>query len=275
MLGYGGQIVSVNVVAALVHHVDYLIVGRLGSAALGYYTLAYRTPELFITMIIWVVGKVAFPVYSRLQDDRPALREAFLVTLRYLSLLTVPAGIGLAVLGGLFVSTFYGEKWTPTIPTLQALAVAGCLRSLGSHAGDVYKATGRPDILTKLGLLRAAVLIPSLIWGARYGIFGVAVAQIIVTGASTMLNLYVAGRMMDVPLMTLLSEFKTSVLAATAMVAGLQLLLPWLYDLPKWFGLIVAVVVGGGIYVAVAWLVGRETIEQARALVSSSLKKAG
>jgi PST family polysaccharide transporter len=274
MLGYGGQIVSVNVIAALVHHVDYIIVGRMGSVALGFYTLAYRTPELFITMIIWVVGKVAFPVYSRLQDDRPALREAFLVTLRYLSLLTVPAGIGLAVLGGLFVSTFYGEKWGEAIPTMQALAVAGCLRSLGSHAGDVYKATGRPDILTKLGLLRAAVLIPALIWGARYGIFGVAVAQIIVTGASTMLNLYVAGRMMEVPLTKLLLEFKTSVLAAAAMVAGLQLLLPWLYDLPKWFSLSAAIVVGGVIYVAVAWLVGRETIEQARAIITSSLKKA-
>ncbi|HEX8472992.1 MAG TPA: lipopolysaccharide biosynthesis protein [Pyrinomonadaceae bacterium] len=273
MLGYGGQVVSVNVIAAIVHDIDYVIVGRLGSVALGFYTLAYRTPELFITMIIWVVGKVAFPIYSRLQDDRPALRQAFLVTLRYLSLLTVPAGVGLAVLGGLFVSTFYGEQWQPTIATLQALSIAGCLRSLGSHAGDVYKATGRPDILVKLGVLRAAVLIPALIWGARYGIFGVAVAQIIVTGASTLVNLYVAGKIMEVSMRALLGEFKTAILSAAAMVVGLQLLLPVLKGSPKWIGLSAAVVAGGAIYVGVAWLVGRETIEQARAIVGSSLKK--
>ena len=53
MLRYGGQIVSVNVLGAITHHVDYLIVGRiLGSAALGFYILAFRIPEVIITMII-------------------------------------------------------------------------------------------------------------------------------------------------------------------------------------------------------------------------------
>jgi PST family polysaccharide transporter len=114
MLSYGVKIVSVNVLSAVIHHVDFLIVGRvLGSAALGFYTLAYRTPELFITMVVWAVGKVAFPVYSKLQDDTPALRRAFLVTLRYLSLITLPAGVGLAALGAALVTFFYGETWAP------------------------------------------------------------------------------------------------------------------------------------------------------------------
>jgi len=275
MLKYGAQIVSVNVIAAVVHHVDYVIVGRvLGSAALGFYSLAYRTPELFITMIIWVVGKVAFPVYSKLQDDEPALRKAFLMTLRYLSLLTIPAGLGLATLGGLFVTTFYGEKWLPAIPVLQMLAVAGCLRSLGSHAGDVYKATGRPDILTKLGLLRAAVLIPALLWGARYGIYGVAVAQASVTAASTLLNLYVAGRVLRVPALSLIAEFRAAALGAAAMVVALQLLLPALSAMPKGMGLAAGVCAGGGVYVLTMWLVGRETVRQARATVMTSLRRA-
>lgn len=274
MLKYGAQIVSVNVISAVVHHVDYVFVGRvLGSAALGFYSLAYRTPELFITMIIWVVGKVAFPVYSKLQDDAPALQKAFLLTLRYLSLLTVPAGVGLATLGGLFVTAFYGEKWLPAIPVLQMLAVAGCLRSLGSHAGDVYKATGRPGILTKLGLLRAAVLIPALLWGTRYGIYGVAVAQAAVTAASTVLNLYVAGRVLRLPVSSLLAEFKTAALCSAAMVVALQLVLPALSRMPKGLGLAAGVAAGACVYVLTMLLVGRETIEQARATILTSLRR--
>ena len=91
MLGYGGKIVSVNVVAAIVYNAEFVIVGRLlGSAALGLYGLAYRVPELIITMVVWVVGTVTFPLYSKLREDQPALRRAYLVTLRYLSLVSLP-----------------------------------------------------------------------------------------------------------------------------------------------------------------------------------------
>jgi O-antigen/teichoic acid export membrane protein len=275
MLSYGGQIVSVNVVSAVVHDADFVIVGRmLGSAALGLYSLAYRTPEFFITMVVWVIGKVTFPVYSKLRDDPPALRQAFLMTLRYLSLVTLPAGLGLAALGGFFVHAFYGEKWVDAVATLQALAVAGALRSLGSHAGDVYKATGRPGILTKLGLLRAGVLIPAMIWGARYGIFGVALAQLLVTGASTLLNLYVAGRVLKLSALALLAEFKTAALGSVVMVVALALLHSPLVGMPKWAGLAVGVLAGATVYVLTVWVVGRETIEHARATVMTSLRRA-
>lgn len=276
MLSYGGKIVSVNVVSAVVHDADFVIVGRvLGGAALGLYSLAYRTPEFFITMIIWVIGKVTFPVYAKLRDDPPALRQAFLLTLRYLSLITLPAGLGLAALGWLFVPAFYGERWEAATATLQVLAVAGALRSLGSHAGDVYKATGRPGILTKLGLLRAAVLVPAMWWGARhYGILGVAVAQLIVTAGSTLLNLYVAGRVLELSAWSLLAEFRTAAVGSCAMVAALLLLSPLLAGLPEWAGLAAGVAAGAAVYALAAWVVGRETVERARATVLTSLRRA-
>ncbi|MBI4468906.1 MAG: lipopolysaccharide biosynthesis protein [Acidobacteria bacterium] len=275
MLRFGGQIVSVNVLAAVVHHVDYLIVGRLlGSAALGFYSMAYRIPEFFITMVIWAVSSVAFPAYSKLQEDPPALRRAFLATLRYLSLLTVPTGVGLAMLGSMVVSTLYGEQWAPSIPVLQALAIAGCLRSLGSHAGDIYKATGRPDILTKLALLRAVALIPALVWGAGFGIFGVALAQLAVTGASTLLSLCVASRILSIPIRNVLTELKPTLLSTVAMVFGLQLLQPVVSDWPNFLKLVVAVLSGFGIYAASTWFMSRDTLLRARTAIVSSFSKA-
>ncbi len=275
MLRYGGQIVSVNILAMITHHVDYLIVGRmLGSAALGFYTLAYRIPELVIIMMIWVIGNVTFPAYSRLQDDRPALQGAFLATLRYLSLLTIPAGIGLAMLGTSIVVTFYGTKWEPSIPVLQALAVAATLRSLSSHAGDIYKATGRPDILTELGLARAVVLVPALIFGARFGIAGVAVAQMVVTGASTLLNFFVASKILSLPMKIIAAELKPALLSSMVMVVSLQVLLPALSGWPGPLKLMVATGVGLAVYGLLTWFLSRDTVEKARAVIVSSFSKA-
>ena len=271
MLGYGGQIVTVNIVSAIVHDADFVIVGRmLGSAALGFYSLAYRTPEFFITTVIWVIGKVTFPYYSRLRDDPPALQSAFLVTLRYLSLVTLPAGFGLAALGGLFVTCFYGERWEPAALTLEVLALSGAMRSLGSHAGDVYKATGRPGVLTKLGLSRAAVMIPAMIWGARYGILGVAVAQLVVTTASTFLNLYVAGRIVSLPATSLLREFRTAAIGSLVMVVTVQLVQHVLKDLPDGVIFAIGTCVGATVYVATVWIVDRKTARQVHSTVMKS-----
>lgn len=269
MLRYSSRIVSVDVVSALVSNADYVIVGRmLGSAALGLYTLAYRTPELLITMVIWVIGKVTFPVYAKLRHDPAALSNAFLTTLRYLSLVTLPAGIGLAMLGSLFVADLYGPNWVSATVTLQALALVCALRSLGSHAGNVYKATGRTDILIRLGLLRAALLIPAMIAGARHGILGVALAQLIVTACSTLLNLYVAGRVLALPVWSLVREFKVATLASVVMVAALQPLLPFLADMPKGLGLASGVLAGAAVYAAMIWLIGRDVIAQIRSALS-------
>lgn len=268
MLNYSGKIVSVDVISAVVYNADFVIVGRmLGTAALGLYTLAYRTPELLITMVIWVIGKVTFPVYSKLRLDPAGLGQAFRMTLRYLSLVTLPAGVGLAALGGLFVSVLYGERWEPAAVTLQALALVCAFRSLGSHAGDVYKATGQPGILIKLGLLRAAVLVPAMIWGARYGILGVALAQLVVTVASTLLNLYVAARVLSLSAWSVLRESRAAVLGSMAMLIVLQLMMPLLEAMPQGVGLAAGVCAGVLVYGLTVWLVAREVIEQAASTV--------
>lgn len=275
MLRYGSQIVSVNVLSAIIHHADHVIVGRLlGSVALGFYGMASRLPEFFVTMVIWVVGNIAFPAYARLQGDRPTLQRAFLVTLRYLSLVTVPTGVGLAVLGAPVILTLYGPQWEPSIPVLQALALAGCLRSLGSHAGDVYKAVGRPDILVRVGLVRAVVLVPTLVWGAGGGIGTVALAQLTITGASTLLNLYIASRVLTLPLKTLLAQFKPAAISTAVMLMGLHLLPPLLGSWPNVVRLTVSAALGFGIYATCLWLISPEAVRQARAAIAFSLRKA-
>jgi PST family polysaccharide transporter len=198
------------------------------------------------------------------------------VTLRYLSLLTIPAGVGLAVLGEPFIKVLFGEKWLAAVPAMQALAVAGCLRSLGSHAGDVYKATGRPDILVKLGVARAIILVPSMIWAARYGIEGVAIAQIAVTALSTVANLFIAGKMLSVSVWILLAEFRAAFAGSLIMGVALYFCGITLSRLPNIYpaaALVALVLTGFVIYAASIFIFNREAIAQVWNLAAASLRK--
>jgi len=213
---------------------------------------------------------VTFPAYARFQDDRPSLQRAFLATLRYLSLVTIPAGIGIAVLARPLVLTLYGTTWQPSIPVLQALAIAAALRSLSSHAGDIYKATGRPDILTKVGLVRAVILIPALILGARFGIAGVAIAQTLVTAASTVLSLFIAGRILSISWSAMMEEVKPAALSAGVMLVSLAGLLAVTSDWTHDIGLVIAIGVGVSVYALCAWRMNPSVVKQVRTIVATS-----
>ena len=53
----------------------------------GYYAL-WRLCNLPATGLAYIIGRVMFPVYTTLQDDRAAFREAFLANIRRVALVT-------------------------------------------------------------------------------------------------------------------------------------------------------------------------------------------
>lgn len=185
MLRYGREIVAVNVIAAVVHHADYIVVGRmLGMEALGHYQIAYKVPEMAVILVLWQVNTVLFPAFSRVHAAGDDMATAYTEALRYVGLVILPASAGLFFLAEPIVLTIFGDQWVPAVPILRALALYVAFRALGSHAGDVLKASGRPGLLAAIGLGRAAVLVPALVVAGGIGASEVALTMAAVAAAS-------------------------------------------------------------------------------------------
>jgi len=222
LLAYGRRVVAVNVLAAIVHHADLVVVGRMaGSAALGFYQVAYKVPEATVTVAIWVVGRVLFPAFSRLAAAGRGLADALPAALRYLALVTLPAAAGLFVLAEPLVTTLFGARWAPSAPLLQALAVYAALRSVGSPAGDVLKALGRPGLLAALGAAKATLLVPVLVLAGGRGALAVAAALAAVTALTAAVNLGVAAHLTPVPARRLAAALAPGAAAALAVIPAL------------------------------------------------------
>lgn len=218
MLTYGRGVVAVNLVAAVTHHADIVVVGRmLGSVTLGFYQMAAKVPEMTITVLVWVTSRVLFPAFSRMHAEGQAVGDAYLAALRYVSAVSVPAAVGLAALGEPLVLTVFGETWRPAAPVLRALAAYAGVRSLSTPAGDVLKALGRPGLLAALGVLRALVLVPSMIAAARFGAVTVAVALASVTAVALFVNTGVACRLTRVTGAQVVEAVRASLLAGAAL----------------------------------------------------------
>lgn len=176
MVTYGKWITGGSIVYFLYSEGDDAIVaGLLGSAALGYYQLAYRLSNAPGTEVSEVVRSVSFPAFSKLQDDMEALRSGFFQTLRLTTLISFPMAVGIAAVAPVFVRAFMGSEWTPIIPVMQILAGYGLLLSVTSSYGSVWKAQGRPDIGPKLGAVRVVIMAVTIVpVTLEYGVVGTA-----------------------------------------------------------------------------------------------------
>jgi PST family polysaccharide transporter len=177
LIRFGLPVTAVTLLAYAIYNVDYLAIGqRLGATDLGFYTLAYRVPELVVLSLCVVVSEVLFSALSMRQDDRDGLIGHYLQALTVVAALTVPIGVGLALVAKPLVATLYGVDYAASAPILSVLAIYTALYSASFHAGDVFKAIGRPGILTAINAGKLAVLIGPTWWAAGHSALWVAYA---------------------------------------------------------------------------------------------------
>ena len=264
LLRYGRGIVAVDVLAGVLHHADLVVVGRMaGTTALGLYQLAGRVPEMTVTLAVWVTSHVLFPAFARLHAAGEGLREGFLAALRWIPMLTLPMAAGLWLLAEPLLLALFGGQWVSGAPVLRALAVYTALRSLGSHAGDLLKAVGRPGLLAWLGLGKAALLVPALIVAGSRGPVAVAVALASVTGFTALLNLGVVAWITGVSPAAMARAVAPPALATAAMAALLALAGRVAPPLPPAVELAAGIALGVATYVAALSAVAPAALREA------------
>ena len=276
LLNYGKSIVGVDLLGILLLNLDYLLVGRyLGPIALGIYILGFRIPDLLIMQFSRILSTVIFPIYTKMRDVPGRLSKGFLSTCRYVSLVTIPVGLGLALVARPFVQVALTDKWMEAIPIIQTISLYSMLLSLSYNAGSAYKAEGRPQVLTRLGLVRIALLLPALYWAVTVAksIVVVGWMQVLVAFIGGTINLVAAARLLKLPFIKILDSL------APAMVAGSMLALVTFSTLRLTASmeplsqLVLASLAGGCVYILGLWFFFRKISLDLLASFRSALQR--
>jgi O-antigen/teichoic acid export membrane protein len=264
MAGFSGNLVGFNIVNYFARNIDTVLIGRfLGATELGYYNLAYRLMLWPLKNIAWVAARALFPALSRLQDDKPRLRLAYVRAAAAVFLITAPLSLGLFVLREPFVLALMGERWLKVADLLFWLAPVSMLQSVGTTAGWLYLSTGRTDILFKFAVLFVVGITCAIVVGLQWGVEGVAAAYCATALVLFWPSLAVAFRLvgLSVPafLRRLLPTFLVALLMAlfVAAVAEQSAVLVQ----AQWARLVLLVTLGAALYVAVSMFVQRPLLK--------------
>lgn len=135
---------SINYISS---NADKLLIGKLvGMNAVGFYNLAWQLIIFPLAKINPIVNKVAFPVYSKVQNDPVTLNRYYGFNVKVLSMVTMPLLAFLFFFSHEIVSVVFGEGWDATAGLLPALALVGIIKALGNPGGAIILALGRADI---------------------------------------------------------------------------------------------------------------------------------
>jgi PST family polysaccharide transporter len=199
---------------------DNIVVGKvIGATALGYYGLAYRVMLFPLQRVGEVIGSVAFPAFSAVQDDKQRLRSGYLRGVRFVAAITFPLTIGLAVTAPALVPVVFGREWLPAVAALQILAANGPRLSTVSMNGIVWQSIGRSRWTFFMSVLNVCTYVPAFLIGSRHGIVGVAWGFTVAGLLSVPIGMRLTARGLDLPVRAQLANV-APVLAATAVMAG-------------------------------------------------------
>ncbi len=149
LFGFGKWVLGTGILILLTTQGDDIFVGKmLGVTTLAFYQMAYMLSNLPATEITHVISRVTFPAYSKLQEDLPKIKEAYLNVLQLIAFFSFPLAGGIFILVPDFTEIFLGEKWIPMVPVVQVLVLAGLIRSIAATTGPIFHGVGKPKINT-------------------------------------------------------------------------------------------------------------------------------
>jgi O-antigen/teichoic acid export membrane protein len=161
--------------------VDQLLIGAaLGSDSLGYYSFAWSLIIQPVNRINPILTRVALPILSAMQDDKPRSRRAYLQLLRILSSVNAPLFAGLVVVAPTLIPLVYGDKWSSAIPLIQILAGVGFLRAITNPMGILLLSRGRADLgfvwTLGIALIHIPIIFTTLV---NFGLLGMTIAVLL------------------------------------------------------------------------------------------------
>ncbi|MDP8927697.1 MAG: lipopolysaccharide biosynthesis protein [Actinomycetota bacterium] len=273
LLKFGFSVVGIKILGEIGTNADYLVVGnRLGPDELGFYSIAFRLPELFVGNIFWIFSSVAFPLYSKTRAlGSTAFRTSMLRALTFATLFGFPIGAGLAIVARDAVLVLFSSKWAPAIVPMALISIAFGVGSVGFASGDIFPALGKPGALLKIDTPLTVILVVAFVLAAPYGITAVAWVHLVISLLYAMVRLVVANRLVGSSLPENFRAMRAGLCATAGVVA---LALPVRLATTAGLGALLLTVLAGSVGGLVGLLAsGRSSVDEVRSLARQVLSR--
>ena len=198
LFSFGGLMLLSSLAETLYVNLQGLIIGkRFPAGNLGYYMQAKKLEEVPVTGLSSIVNDVTFPAFSALQDDPERLLEGVRKSTKSLSFLNFPMMIMLMIIAQPLITLLYGSKWETSVPYFQILCISGLIYTINTLNTNVIKSLGKGKIYFIIQITKRLIGIVIILFGMKFGIYGLLWAVASVSYISFIVNALVNKKLIN------------------------------------------------------------------------------
>ena len=157
---------------------NLLVSSAIGVAKMSFYSMAWTASRLPINALSRAVYAAVVPVLARVRDDGSKVQETIDELVKSSFALFAPAYALLFLVAPDAVGLLLGPLWTPVVPCVRIMCIAGLLAPISQAAGVLLGATGKGHlwgIASGIVIVYQILVIPEVAY--RWGVIGAAWAD--------------------------------------------------------------------------------------------------
>ncbi|MEA3468713.1 MAG: lipopolysaccharide biosynthesis protein [Thermodesulfobacteriota bacterium] len=240
--------------------ITQLIVGKLfGPVALGYFEKSHQLASMPRESIAAQINAVMFSSFSRLQTDTEKLKEWFLKITIMETILVVPILAGLIAVADHFIIVVLGEKWAPSIISLQILSLGVIFQVLNGLIASLNVGTGRFKRQALLELPGTILFILLCYPLSKWGINGIAACYTISMLFVSIVTFHLVRESLNLSLIQFVKPILPYLVVNVLMVVFVQWLARVFFHHYSITNLLVLVSAGGSFYLCATMIVNLST----------------
>lgn len=222
LVRYGRWGVATSALQSAEQQIPVVLLGRFaGAGPLGQFRYATRMESTAGSVVLQSAAYVLFPALARITSGRDRFRDACLRSLRSMAMIGFPMGMILVPLGLPAAVIAFGQVWRDSGYGVMALAGVTAAGTLISFAGEVLKADGRPDILTRVRLVTLVTATVFMIALLPFDLVGVCAGLSIGVAVGAVYAIVKVGQQLETGSRPLVRAVMPAAVAAVAMAAVL------------------------------------------------------
>lgn len=265
---YGYKLTLSGVLDIIFTNIYQIIIGKFYSVAqVGYYTRANSLMMLPVGNISGALNRVIFPVFSKVQDDIPRLRNVYKQVMQLVLFIITPLMVVIVVLAKPLTIFLFTEKWLPMVPILQIICISGVLYPIHLYNLIVLQVKGRSDLFLKLEIIKKVMVTIVLAITLCFGFYALLWGQLICSILALFINTHYAGKMLNYNMISQLKDIAPIFVFSIIMGGAIYGLHYVLVLQSNFVQLIVCGIVGAIIYISLAWLFKYESITDIKNLI--------
>ena len=270
---FGGFLLFTALLYSLYVNLYAVLIGKQYSAeAVGFFAQAKRLQQLPVDLMSNIVGRVAFPVFSKIHNDKDKLARGMRKALVLVMFINAPLMLGILMLAEPLIRILFGEKWLVSAPILEVLALVGLLWPMHELNVKVLVAQGHSAINAKIQLIKVTVGILLLFLAVPYGILAVAYSQLIASVFGYFVNAYYTKKFIGYGGWKQIRDVLPYVIASFFMMFGV-FIVSWSLDVSYQLEFILSIIVGATTYLVACKFLKLEALEYVMQLKIKGITK--